>query len=203
MLTFKDFGAYRKYYEEQCENTTPVVLESYERPRILFAMQQVGGARVLDACCMDGAVTILMAEYRPKSHFVGMDISKKFVDRAKAKLPSLDPRVASRLEFMHGAVEDDLFRGAFDCVVCSEAIEHALNLPRFLKHLVPYAKSGGKLIFTTPLGFWDSPEHLREFTKDSLAVEFKKVLAIADFEIKEVSDNKGNARWLCTVGRAR
>ncbi len=195
------FEEYRKYYEEECENTTPVELESYEKPRIEFALKEVGGAITLDACCMDGAVTIMMAKIHALTNFVGLDIKRKFIERARAKLPDLDPDVAKRLKFVHGAVEDDIFQRSFDCIACSEAIEHALDLNRFLRHLVNYARSGGKLVLTTPLGFWDSPEHLREFTKDSLADELRRVPGIVDFDIQEVPDDKGNNRWLCVVGR--
>jgi dolichol-phosphate mannosyltransferase len=77
---------------------------------------------------------------------------------------------------------------SFDCVVCSEVIEHVPNDPRWCTELIRCLKPGGKLIIGTPdYGGWQWPfiewvygkvmpgayadEHITHYTRQSLTAQ--------------------------------
>jgi SAM-dependent methyltransferase len=133
----------RDYYEELWERL-PAELEppDYAR-RLAFLLAEVRrGDRALDLGCGDGRFTAELA--RAGAAVVGVEVAQSAVDRARAREPDLDFRLApvgGPLGF-----ED----GSFDLVWASEVIEHIADTARWLSEVRRVLAPGGRLLLTTP-----------------------------------------------------
>lgn len=108
--------------------------------RIVELVRSVEGARIFDAGCGTGNITMLLGDYG----VTGVDTSPTMLRRAARKAPKAQLQTCDlneRLPF-----ED----GAFDAVVCSNVI-YALNDPIVALHeLKRVLRSGGMLVVSTP-----------------------------------------------------
>lgn len=81
----------------------------------------------------------------------GVEINAGLIDAARKQFPGRD--------FRAGALEEQNFEGTlFDCVYCSEVIEHTVDPAGFARSVAKAMRSGGLLYLTTP--------HLREYAKN-------------------------------------
>ena len=163
------------YYEDLWQRL-PDDLEPPDLP-LRLAHLRAGvraGDRVLDLGSGDGRFTEELA--RLGAHPVGVEIAQAAVDRARARHPELDFRLAP----IDGPLPFD--HGAFDVVWASEVIEHVADTARWLSEVRRVLVPRGRLLLTTPShgrarialsgieGFSEPlGDHLHLYTRTSLA----------------------------------
>jgi SAM-dependent methyltransferase len=164
----------RDYYEELWSRL-PAELEPPDRAlRTAFARAHVeAGDRVLDLGCGDGwiADTLLDIGALP----IGVEIAQAAVDRARARHPGLDVRLAP----IDGPLP--LPDAGLDVVWSSEVIEHVTDTARWLSEIRRVLRPRGRLLLTTPnhsrlrllaggIGRVSEPlgDHLHLYSADSL-----------------------------------
>jgi len=99
---------------------------------------------------MDGKFLVIgcgskdeMAIFQNKKQVTGIDISKTAVESQKKRFPEMQFLVADAQDLPF----DDK---SFDCIVCSEVIEHLPNDEKFLNGVQRILKKSGILIITAP-----------------------------------------------------
>ena len=120
-----------------------------EQADIAEWLQLGPGARALDVCCGSGGPSLVLAE-RTGCHVTGLDVEPMGVARAQAAAAArglgertlfLATDCGARLPF------DD---GAFDAVLCIDAINHLPDRQGTLREWARLLKPGGRLLYTDP-----------------------------------------------------
>jgi len=101
---------------------------------------------VLDVGCHTGFLTKVFAESHPSVQFVGIDISKAYIDAAKkySSRKNIEYRCSDVLK------DSSLKKGSFDYIFFFEVIEHVDSPREFLQRFAYLLKPGGKLLLSTP-----------------------------------------------------
>ncbi len=113
-----------------------------------------GARRVLDLGCGEGRLIQEMLVDKSFEEVVGMDVSHRALEvaRARLKLDQLPPRVRSRVRLLHGSVvyRDERLAG-FDAAAVIEVIEHLdpFRLSAFERTVFEFARPSLVLV-TTP-----------------------------------------------------
>jgi demethylmenaquinone methyltransferase/2-methoxy-6-polyprenyl-1,4-benzoquinol methylase len=105
--------------------------------------------RVLDLACGTGIVTFAIARQYPNCHVIGVDLTKEYLDVARAKTERW--KIAN-VEFIHQRAEEVMFDGPFDCVTASYLPKYA-DLKTLIPNLKVMLKKDGVLVmhdFTYP-----------------------------------------------------
>lgn len=133
----------RDYYEELWREL-PADLQPPDRaPRTAFLHAHLRpGERVLDLGCGDGWMTAELA--RGGHPVIGVEIAQAALDRARARDPALDLRLAP----LDGPLP--LEDNSVDVVWASEVIEHVADTARWLSEARRVLVPGGRLLVTTP-----------------------------------------------------
>jgi len=100
------------------------------------------GDRALDLGCGIGDFTAELA--RAGAAVVGIEVAQTALNRARARHPGLDFRIAP----VEGTLP--LPDGSFDLVWASEVIEHVADTARWLSEVRRVLAPGGRLLLTTP-----------------------------------------------------
>jgi SAM-dependent methyltransferase len=102
-------------------------------------------AAFLDAGCGDGRYLAALASTgNPPKRIVGTDISQRVLETARVAAAPLEP------ELIRANLEDLPFgNGEFDVVLCSQVIEHLLDVDAGLRELARVLGRDGTLILTT------------------------------------------------------
>jgi SAM-dependent methyltransferase len=133
----------QQYYEELWarlpSEPTPA---DYERRRAFLLGEVRRGERALDLGCGEGQFTAELAGAGAEA--VGLDIASAAIERARAKHPGLDFRLAS----IDGPLP--LEDNSFELVWASEVIEHVGDTARWLSEVRRVLVPGGRLLLTTP-----------------------------------------------------
>lgn len=158
----------------------------YEYPRAAWILAQVRGGHLLEIGCGNGGMTRLLS--RQVDRITALDISLPSLEAVdKLSLPNVDTQQALVERYT-----PDVF---FDWIVMSEVLEH-LRYPAQVVHKTnSWLKPGGSLLITTPNGFWESNEHLQEFSFESFGALFSDTDA-ESVEISYLRDREGRRRWL-------
>jgi 2-polyprenyl-3-methyl-5-hydroxy-6-metoxy-1,4-benzoquinol methylase len=99
---------------------------------------------LLDAGCGDGRYLAAVARARGAARVVGTDISERILDTARTAAAPFEPElVRANLESLPFA------DGQFDVVLCSQVIEHLLDVDAGLRELARVLRPKGTLILTT------------------------------------------------------
>jgi 2-polyprenyl-3-methyl-5-hydroxy-6-metoxy-1,4-benzoquinol methylase len=163
------------YYEELWERLPDDLEEPDAELRCRFLLGEVtAGERVLDLGCGTGWFTARLAAAGALP--VGVDVAHAAIDRARAKHPGLDFRLAAIGEPL--ALADN----TFDVVWSSEVIEHVADTARWLSEVRRVLVPRGRLLLTTPshgrlrvalggIERFSEPlgDHLHLYTRKSLA----------------------------------
>jgi ubiquinone/menaquinone biosynthesis C-methylase UbiE len=99
----------------------------------------------LDAGCGDGRhlAAIAAAGYRP-ARVVGTDISERILETARATAAELAPElIRANLEAL------PLQDSSFDLVLCTQVVEHLIDVEAGMRELARVLRPGGTLILTT------------------------------------------------------
>jgi SAM-dependent methyltransferase len=199
----------RAYYEELWRRLPPEA-EPEDRPlrEAFLAGWLAPGRRVLDLGCGEGAFTALIARHGAGA--VGVEVAEAALQRARARYPQLDFRLAP----LDG--ELPLQDAAVELVWASEVIEHVADTARWLSEVRRVLAPGGTLLLTTPdhgrarllLGGIErySPplgDHLHLYTRRSL----RRLLRDFDFDQLSVRSAGGppglRRRLLASARRPR
>ena len=134
----------------------------------------VSGDRVLDYGCGDGALmSVLAARAGGAVDLHGYDPNALGIEYARSALASRGISAT-----FHGAAAA-MPPASFDCVICTEVIEHASAPGDMLAHIASLLKPGGRLVITTPIRLTETPEdpnHVREWFPTECARLFDPAL---------------------------
>jgi SAM-dependent methyltransferase len=98
----------------------------------------------LDAGCGDGRYVAAVARARGAARIVGTDISERILATARAAAAPFEP------ELVRANLESLPFGDAeFDVVLCSQVVEHLLEVEAGLRELARILRPDGTLILTT------------------------------------------------------
>ena len=164
----------RDYYEELWHNLPEDLSPPDRELRLDFLKRHVAdGERVLDLGCGDGWMTAELAQLG--AAVTGVDVAEAALDRARARHPELDFRLAP----LDGALP--LEDTAFDVVWASEVIEHVADTARWTSEVRRVLRPDGRLLITTPnhsrirlllagIELYSEPlgDHLHLYSKPSL-----------------------------------
>ncbi|HUK32864.1 MAG TPA: class I SAM-dependent methyltransferase [Vicinamibacterales bacterium] len=131
------------------------------------------GHRVLDYGCGDGALLGVLQRRvgRRRVELHGFDPNELAVQLARETLE--ERGVAAAVHASLDSVPD----GFFDCVLCTEVIEHAARPEALLCEIARVLRPGGRLVLTTPIRLGevpDDPNHVREWFPGEFARLFPR-----------------------------
>lgn len=162
---------------------TPQTQERARR-RIHWMAAQAKGHRILDVGCSEGILTILLA--REGFEVKGLDINPDSIEFAKSLLDNEDLETKRRVDFECENVftmNDPIT--LYDTVFAGEVIEHLSHPAMFLEKICSFLVPGGRLIITTPFGYFPSPDHKHTFTLSSAADLLKPLAHPKSFDVHE------------------
>jgi len=129
------------------------------------------GQRVLDYGCGDGALLSVLARRAAAAiDLHGYDPNALGIEYAQAAL-----RTRNISATLHGSTAA-IPAGFFDCVICTEVIEHASDPAAMLLEIARMLKPGGRLVITTPIRLTEVPEdpnHVQEWFPTEFARLFE------------------------------
>ena len=111
------------------------------RDRLEKISRHVKGKKILDAGCGEGHLLKFLS--KRKADYFGIDITEVALEKARKRFPEgkFYKMDLAKLEF-----PDE----SFDCVTCSEVLEHIYLYKDVLKELIRVLKKDGLLIITFP-----------------------------------------------------
>ena len=137
---------------------------AFTAERYRLVADRVGGGegqRLLDYGCGDGAfLSVLTARHRGLADVHGYDPNALAIQYAREALQ------ARRIHVTLHESTSTLAAGSFDCVTCTEVIEHASAPGEMLREIATLLKPGGRLVMTTPIRLTEVPEdpnHVQEW----------------------------------------
>ena len=180
-------GHYARYYEYEKNRGVNYGPENLQgNPRFEAVLGAVLGANpktVLDFGCAHGHYVMNILARVPKGsmQITGIDIDKSNIEKAEAWANQAGLR--DQTKFLQGSLEDLKARPdmTFDCILCSEVLEHVPNPNEYADELIKHLNPGGTFIGTTPYGPWeaigykDHPgwrAHLHHFERQDLIEMF-------------------------------
>ncbi len=130
------------------------------------------GSKILDIGCAEGyTVKYLYDIFGKKYNYVGVDLSENRIERAK-KL-----NIPNSLFIVSNGENIKLNSNSFDCVLCSQVLEHVKNEENLLSEIKRLLKKDGIYqidtvfkkkwawyFYKAPIGWALDPTHLREYT---------------------------------------
>lgn len=144
------------------------------KARIDWLASEVDHSHVLDVGCSEGILPILLG--RKGIHVTGIDINPEAIEYASNLLSSEQPEVKERVKFVCGDIMNgSLIEATYEYIILGEIIEHFSEPSRIVAEVVNHLKPGGKLLITTPLGFFPDPDHRYTFTLSSFLRIFKNL----------------------------
>jgi len=155
------------------ETSTAKVVKEISRPGEKILDVGVGLGRLLD--------------YLPEYDRYGMDISLGYLSIAKSK----------GIDVCYSSIEDMPYcKGSFDIAVCTDVLEHVLDLHSACEKVLSVLRKDGILLVRVPhredLSHYLSPEypfkfvHLRNFDENSLRLHFERVFNCAFVMSKKI-----------------
>lgn len=151
------------------------------KSRINWMAAQVSGNRVLDVGCSEGILAMLLA--REGCEVVGLDVNEGALDYARSLLASENDFVQDRVRFIHGDLlthEHGLEPSSFDTVSLGEVLEHLVRPQAMLEEGWKYLRSNGKLVVTTPYGYFPHEDHHQTFTIRELVRQLRDALFVPE-----------------------
>jgi ubiquinone/menaquinone biosynthesis C-methylase UbiE len=122
-------------------NSRNPLVRFVHRDRLDKIFAQVRGKKILDAGCGEGHLLKFLS--KRKAEYFGIDITDVALEKARIRFPEgkFYKMDLTKLEF-----PDE----SFDCITCSEVLEHIYLYKDVLKELIRVLKKDGLLIITFP-----------------------------------------------------
>ncbi|MGH6899512.1 MAG: glycosyltransferase family protein [Geminicoccaceae bacterium] len=137
------------------------------RDRVDWMAACARGPRILDIGCSEGILELLLA--RAGHQVLGIDIQPAAIAGARELLRSEPPAVRDRIDLrVADALRVELGETGFDTVVLGEVLEHLVNPSAMLERAAAFLKPGGRLVLTTPFGYFPHHDHRQEFRTTEL-----------------------------------
>ncbi|MEO1631369.1 MAG: 3' terminal RNA ribose 2'-O-methyltransferase Hen1, partial [Bacteroidota bacterium] len=161
----------------------PMRLHDQRLDAAVDVLKAAGAQRVLDLGCGEGKLVRRLMDDAQFTEIVGMDVSVRVLERAKAWLDRRPERQQRRVRLLHGSL---LYRDrrldGFDAAAVVEVIEH-LDAPRlaaFERTVFAHARPGTVVVTTPnqeynalfeslPAGQFRHPDHRFEWTRAEFA----------------------------------
>lgn len=138
------------------ERTTTDLIKKFSRPHDTILDVGVGLGRVLSAV--------------PDRTRVGMDISFDYLRKARDK----------GIDVCYARIEDMPYRPAsFDLVVCTDVLEHVIDLNLCCTNILSVLKPGGALVVRVPI-----LENLKPYLDPSLPYEFVHLRTFDEYSLR-------------------
>jgi ubiquinone/menaquinone biosynthesis C-methylase UbiE len=153
------------------------------------------GSKILDIGCAEGAtINYLYSLFGKKYDYVGVDLSETRIKKARAlRIPNT--------EFLVSNAENiDLKESSFDCILCSQLLEHVESENNLLKEIHRLLKQDGIFqvdtvfkkkwawyFYRAPIGWALDPTHLREYSNLKTV---KEIFEKADLKVGKIYTTK-------------
>lgn len=131
---------YEKYWNERGDELGDF---SLKWPKLAPFVPRGEGVAILDFGCGAGHLIEEMHRLNPAARFMGVDVSREALARARARCP-----YAQFFEDHEGA--SSIPDASADFVLSSEVIEHVYDTEQMASEIARVLKPGGKLLLTTP-----------------------------------------------------
>jgi SAM-dependent methyltransferase len=125
----------------------------YESVHRLVESIVLPGSSVLEVGCGLGNLVALLGARGGRA--VGIDVSPRSIELARARHPSIDLRVAD-------VERDPLPEGPFDVIVLSDVVGHLDDVQRALERVRPLLATGGRIVVTYYNFVWEPVLRLAE-----------------------------------------
>ncbi len=146
------------------------------KARIDWLVDQIQGSDVLDIGCSEGILPILLG--RKGITVTGIDINPDAIKFANELLQKENNATINRVTFICADFQNyEMNNKKFSYVVTGEIIEHLENPEPLISKSIACLKPGGKLLVTTPLGYFPDPDHRYTF-KLTKFLEFYKAFNV-------------------------
>ncbi len=137
--------------ERMYQSPVGAAIREAELRAVLDHTGPLTGLRVLDAATGTGRFAGKFLEGGAK-HVTGVDVAAKMLDRARARLGTLDP-TGERFDLARTSIHElDLEDAAFDLVCSVGAIEHVAGEKKAIAELARVLRPGGRIILATASG---------------------------------------------------
>lgn len=186
LITGTDASVERYYNSRKSQCHFLVDPSHYEFPRVKWMLGEIRGGALLEVGSADGGMTRLVSPQVEK--VVALDLCSESIEAIKRLgLPNVETHC--------GLVERFVPARSFDWMIMSEIVEHVREPANVVQRCVGWLRPGGKLLMSTPLGHWESIEHLHEFTMASWCGLLGQSGA-RRIEAFLIPDRDGKDRWL-------
>jgi malonyl-CoA O-methyltransferase len=152
-----------RHFDRTVGHYQPTISEHDGRVQaVLRFLGDLNGRRVLDAGCGKGRYSALIKRHHPGVDLTAIDVSAEMLSHVP---PGIRTAQQSLLDMTFAD-------GAFDAVICVEALEHAVNIDKAVGELARVLAPGGKLVIidknrdqqgkleTAPWERWFRPDEL-------------------------------------------
>lgn len=142
--TFKEENDLVKHYDENLNYSTPITLSVLDKTFYQLGLDPIGSS-FLDLGCGNGMISYLLLNKYKASKVVGVDFSKKRIERAKSLFHGVQFICADVYKYAEFTDEK------FDFIMLFEILEH-LKRPDILLYLCKNRlNKGGKIICSLPI----------------------------------------------------
>lgn len=154
----KHYEAYYEYEKNRGINYGPEDCTNNSRYRtVADSISDIpAGRTVLDYGCAHGHYTINLAKQRPDLRFVGIDITQRNIDSARAW--AIADGVVN-VEFALGDISTGALpveKDSLAAIIAAEVLEHVAEPWLMVDALAEYLAADGRMICTTPVGPWEA-----------------------------------------------
>ncbi|MDP4010205.1 MAG: methyltransferase domain-containing protein [Candidatus Shapirobacteria bacterium] len=130
---------YEWFHSNKILNPKADLMQAQRCDYLRFLIKNITGKFLVIGCGSEEEMGIL----NKNCDGIGIDISEEAVKKSKAKYPQFEYYVAN-------ATNLHFEKNSFDCVICSEVIEHIPDDEKFLSEVKRVLKNNGIFIVTTP-----------------------------------------------------
>lgn len=174
----------------------PEISEQDGRARaVVEALGDLAGKRVLDAGAGKGRYATLLKRRHPSADVTALDVSAEMLRHVPAGITTVQ----------HSLLDMPFPDGAFDAVLCIEALEHAVRIPEAVRELVRVLAPGGTLVVIdknqAKLGALDMPSWERWFDAAELTALLRSLGLATEAAYVGYDGREADGLFICWTAR--